>query len=303
MNENERPATNDELRDLANKLEVSFDSLDRLGVTACDKGWLFPMRDASGEIVGQRLRYWKGGKAVVKGGNNGLFIPAETNPTFVTTITEGESDLAEALDLGLNAIGRPGATGCVDEAVEYLAPQRFNGITIIADRDENNAGLKGAEHVASALMLDGHIVRIVMPPDGFNDLRGWAASVALTPAGFHKHASESKALKPPDIPPGFFAIGNWQVRAGLIEAIGPTAFAILTVIASHYGKKDGLCRIGRGTIGELAGVSVSTVDKQIRRLKAAGVLEVVRRGHEGRCNIYKVHLAPHDWQKKGGWRA
>ena len=286
-----RPAQARDIEHLSEKLGVSAESLRRLDIGVSDKGWVFPMTGPGGRVVGHRVRYFKGGKGTLAGGQLGLFVPAGTNPAAVDTITEGESDLPAALDIGLRAIGTPGATACIAETVEYLAPQRFNGITIVADRDDNGVGLDGANKRAAALLDDGHLVRVVLPPQGLKDLREWHHRDGLTFASFSKHANTFPWQVPQGTPPGWFSVGNWQVRAGLIATVGCTAFAVLTAIASNWDK-DGLCRIGRDEIGALIGKGSRTVDRHLNALKVAGVLEVVERGHEGRWNVYRLHLGP-----------
>ena len=115
-------ATKNELKGLANRLGVSVESLEQLEGSIFKAGWLFPMRDGKGEITGYHIRWFKGGKGVEEGGHLGLFIPKGTNTAGIQIITEGMSDLAVALDLGFCAIGRPCASACVPETVEYLRP-------------------------------------------------------------------------------------------------------------------------------------------------------------------------------------
>jgi len=288
-------ATRKEIEGLAANLGVSAESLERLDVAVCNEGWVFPMRDGRRRIVGWHLRRWKGSKEVLPGGRNGLFIPEGTCAAAVSHVSEGESDLAAALDLGLGAIGRPGATACVGEVLSYLAPRKFNGVSIISDRDPNGTGQAGAETLAAALLEAGHILRVVLPPEPFKDLREWYRS-GLTTAAFHQHAQTFPWRAPPGTPPGFIQLGNWQLRGGLIQEVGCDGLAVLTAVGSFRGR-DGLCRVERDKIGEIIGKSVSTVDRALRRLKENGLLEVVVKGHESRANTYCVHLGPLNWRK------
>ncbi len=281
---------------LAEKLGVTVGSLERLDIAICKTGWVFPMRNVEGDIVGHRLRWWKGGKGVLKGGHLGLFIPADAIPSAVTVMTEGESDLAVAMDLGLPAIGRPSATACVAETVRYLTSQEFNGITIIADRDENPAGQEGAEQLAVALLEAKHPVRIVLPPQSCDDLRSWHLAKSLTGAQFWQYAKRFNWHASNDMPPGFFRIANWQLRRGLIGAMGTDAYAVLSIIGS-FRDRNGLCAVSRSQIGRLIGKSVSTVDRSLKNLKQQGILELVARGHEGRTNSYQIHIEPFGWKK------
>ncbi len=293
-----KAASDRDIENLATKLGVSARSLERLEVAVCNQGWVFPMRDATGEIVGHRLRRWDGTKQTLTGGQNGLFIPIQNVPAMSLYVTEGESDLAAALDLGLPAIGRPGAMGCIDEIVDYLVDVKFNAITIIADCDSNGAGEAGAEELANALLLNGHIVRVVLPPESFKDLRE-AVRNGLTSKSFEEHTNKYSWRAPAGTPPGFFAIGNWHIRRGLMGEIGLNAFGVLSAILS-VRDSAGLCRIGRQRIAEAIGRSVSTVDKALAILKKNGLLEVVKRGHEGWENTYRVHLGPFNPQRKRG---
>ncbi len=291
-------AVDRDVENLARELSVSVKSVERLGVLVCNQGWVFPMCDATGKIVGYRLRRWDGTKQTLTGGQNGLFIPIQNVPAMSLYVTEGESDLAAALDLGLPAIGRPGAMGCIDEIVDYLVDVKFNAITIIADRDLNGAGEAGADKLADTLLRNGHIVRVVLPPEPFKDLRD-AVRNGLTSKDFDEHAKRFSWRRPAGTPPGFVAIGNWQIRAGLIREITPNGYAVLSAILQNWDTDD-LCRIGRPRIAAIIGMSESTASRALRILKDKGLLEVVKRGHEGRESIYRVHLNPFNPQRKKG---
>ena len=69
----------------------------------------------------------------------------------VLYVTEGESDLAALLTIGLTGVGRPSCSSC-REAVASLVEARKPALTVIvADNDE--AGLKGALALQQALPL------------------------------------------------------------------------------------------------------------------------------------------------------
>ena len=170
----------DRLNRLANRLAVSAESLRRLGI-----GWqveltvyTFPMRDIDGRITGLRTRHPDGGKRCVAGSRLGLFVPATiTNdnnlaaPPDVLIITEGESDAAAALDLGLAAIARPGCASCGLLAGCYVDRLRPGRVVIVADADE--PGQRGAEALARCVAGYGVACRVLTPPDGAKDLREW----------------------------------------------------------------------------------------------------------------------------------
>ena len=127
----------------------------------------------------------------------------------------------------------------------------------------------------------------------------------ITNKDFWKQAENSSWQVPKRTPPGFTCVGNWQIRGGLVREIGHQALAVLMVIAS-YRDKDGLCRTSRDDIAELMGVSISTVDKHLPRLKENGLLRVIAKGYnvrgkDSKVNVYKIHLTPFNWQsyKKG----
>ncbi len=96
----------EQLGRLAEGLGVSAESLKRLGIGQNYSGFTFPMSDASGQIIGIRVRYPSGVKAAEQGSKQGLFIPAEL-PTdeALLLICEGPTDTAAALDLGFAAVG------------------------------------------------------------------------------------------------------------------------------------------------------------------------------------------------------
>ena len=63
---------------------------------------------------------------------------------------------------------------------------------IVGDSDE--AGRKGAENLASELVLYCPSVRLVYPPDGVKDLRQWKAD-GLTKEQFQFVIEQSKPLR------------------------------------------------------------------------------------------------------------
>ncbi len=64
---------------IAAELGLSARSLRQLSVgwLSGRRAWSFPMRNAAGEIRGIRLRYPNGKKLAVRGGKEGLFLPAD----------------------------------------------------------------------------------------------------------------------------------------------------------------------------------------------------------------------------------
>lgn len=160
------------LRCFAAGLGLTADSLGRLGVgyMKTRRAWGFPMKDGGGRIVGVRLRYAKG-KAAIRGGREGLFIPEGLHAGGRLLIAEGPTDTAALLDLGFNAVGRPSCTGGVKHLVELAKRLKPVEVAIIADADQ--VGRRGASSLASTLLAYVPIVRVVLPPDGVKDARAW----------------------------------------------------------------------------------------------------------------------------------
>jgi 5S rRNA maturation endonuclease (ribonuclease M5) len=157
-----------QVRLLAQSLGVTAASLVRLDVGFDGEAFCFPMRDASGAIIGIRRRFGNGQKVCVCGSQNGLFIPAGIDKAVKVVICEGPTDCAAALDLGWDAIGRPNCDSKIAMTVRYIRQRKA---VIVADRD--SAGLRGARKLYEALETAGSAVRIIVPPDGCKDLRDW----------------------------------------------------------------------------------------------------------------------------------
>ena len=128
------------------------------------------MSDALGRIIGIRIRYPSGLKAAELGSKQGLFVPAELSAEGLLLVCEGPTDTAAALDLGFAAIGRPSCNSGV-RMLTTLAKGR--DVVIAGDSDE--PGRKGAEALASELVLHCPTVRLVYPPENIKDLRQWKA--------------------------------------------------------------------------------------------------------------------------------
>jgi hypothetical protein len=167
------------LQRLADGLGLSVESLRRLDVGwAFDyRAWAFPMTDAAGRVLGIRLRLENGQKLSVRGGREGLFIP--TGLAHIPGrlfITEGPTDAAALLDLGLDAVGRPSCTGGVRLLTELVQSRRPGGVVVVADADE--PGQRGAEALAAVLALYCGDVHVITPPRGLKDARAWKVAGA-----------------------------------------------------------------------------------------------------------------------------
>lgn len=164
--------TNPSLLDsFALELGVTSESLIRLGCCRSDShhAWAFPMRDGSSQIIGIRLRYDSGDKRSVKGSRSGLFIPISP-PQHTCYVTEGPTDCAAALSLGLFSIGRPSCSGGTVQLWAALKERRVRRVVIIADNDPDkyrpdggryNPGVDGAERLAVDLDVP---TCILIPP-------------------------------------------------------------------------------------------------------------------------------------------
>lgn len=161
--------------DLARELGVSPASLRRLRVGWNGWAWTFPMVNARGATIGIRLRRPDGSKLAEKGSRQGLFIPLGGAGTGPLLITEGPTDLAAALDLGFEAIGRPSCSGGIELVSSYLRLTGRQDVVVFADSD--SAGRQGAQALAKSIALVAR-VRIAAPPLQFKDLRAWVRSGA-----------------------------------------------------------------------------------------------------------------------------
>jgi len=87
----ELAATPGALKYLATSLGLGNESLTslRVGWSARDWAWTFPMRNATAEVTGIRLRLPNGRKLSVKGGKEGLFIPEGLQSGGRLLVTEG----------------------------------------------------------------------------------------------------------------------------------------------------------------------------------------------------------------------
>jgi hypothetical protein len=164
---------------LANQLGVSPESLKRLGTgwAAERHAWAFPMRNAVGEVVGVRLRSASANKSAVRGGKEGIFIPADLPEGGRLLITEGPTDCAALLDLGFAAVGRPSCSGGSRHVVELVRRLAPADVVAVADRDW--PGQRGADRLATVLVAYCPAVRVIVPPAPFKDARAWKVGGAM----------------------------------------------------------------------------------------------------------------------------
>ncbi len=154
--------------ELSDRWGTSIATLHAIGCGWDGSAWTFPMHHGT-KIVGYRRRLPDGGKVCRTGSRLGLMrrleTPAARGSLF---IVEGESDLAAALDLGLDAVARPGCRVCEDLVVPIA---KGRDTVIVADSDR--PGLEGAKALRARVLKIARSVVIVRPPGRHKDLRDW----------------------------------------------------------------------------------------------------------------------------------
>lgn len=132
----------------AMSLGVSTGSLQAIGCAWNGRAWAFPMKHASGKMIGIRLRSESGDKWAVRGSHQGLFF-SDVEPARTLFVVEGPTDCAAALTLGLNTLGRPACIGQEPEILSYVRRVRASRVVIVSDNDE--PGLRGAAKLQAML--------------------------------------------------------------------------------------------------------------------------------------------------------
>lgn len=170
----------DRRQKLADELGVPAESLAALGV-----GWdnaagcyVFPERDATGKVIGIVRRYDGGRKSFQPGGQRGLYLPEgfQSRPGPILVV-EGASDTATAHAMGLAVVGRPNATGGVEELGTLLEKDKRE-VIVVGEWDQKQdgrwPGRDAAKKVAKELSkrLDREI-KWALPPKGAKDIREW----------------------------------------------------------------------------------------------------------------------------------
>ena len=89
----------------------------------------------------------------------------------VRVVAEGPTDTAALLDLGFQAVGRPSAMGGMRLLVEAALKWRPREVVIVADDD--GPGQRGAANLARQAAVYCEVVRVITPPGGAKDARGW----------------------------------------------------------------------------------------------------------------------------------
>lgn len=156
----------EQLAKLSDDLHVSVLSLASLQVCWSPEhhAWAIPMQDAYGNMVGIRLRADNGTKWSVRGSHSGCFIPnARTQP--LALVVEGPTDTAAGLDLGFYTVGRPAASGGIDQLKHFFRLRNVKRAVIVADND--TVGVNGAIKAADAMGIP--TVVIVLPCKDLRD--------------------------------------------------------------------------------------------------------------------------------------
>lgn len=135
--------------DFCDELGVKVEAMASLVVFYCaqEKAWAFPMQDHTRHIIGIRLRDENGKKWAVKGSKQGLFIPID-KPANDLYVTEGPTDCAAMLSMGLFAIGKAAAMQGPEEIIKFVEKNGVRRVIVIADNDR--AGLNGAKKLLDA---------------------------------------------------------------------------------------------------------------------------------------------------------
>ena len=279
------------LADVARRLGVSVDALERLGMGLHTYAVTFPMRGADGRITGMRKRTFKDltDKHSFKDSHLGLFIPTGTIPAKVALICEGETDTGAALTLGFEAIGRPSATSYVQETVSFFSDCPVACPCIVVDNDDE--GESGAEDLSEAMLAAMIPHRILtMPEDSIGDLREWLTIGGLTREALRKAINAEHVMYPDRWPRWFSQVPHALSRNGWIARVGPSATMVLLAIAS-YSDSHHVCRVSRARLAELTALSIGQIDRCNGKLKKLGLLDW-KRGGTNRVNEYRVNFGP-----------
>ena len=274
---------------LADDWKVSAESLYALGIGFAEHAYTFPMRNAEGETVGIRTRQYKDShsKHCLNGSHLGLFIPEGVTRGNVQMVCEGESDTAAAVTLEFAAIGRPGQTACLEEAVRFLSYKLSACPCVVADNSEDSENW--AAMLTAALVEAGIPCRLLRVRDPYKDLRDWLTG-GLTTKQLVKAIEAQEISYPPEYPQGFCMMPYALIRKGLMAKIGCSAFSVLECLAA-FANKNGVCWPGREKVAELTGLSPRTVDRCKNELKECGLLRW-KKGKTNRANVYAIDLGP-----------
>lgn len=109
-------------------------------------------------------------------------------------IVEGMSDACAAIDLGFDAVGRPGNLACLDLLCDLARGRR--DIIVVGENDLKSDGSHpGRQGMVSAWQMLKRVcpgVTMLMPPPQFKDLRDWKRRGELTHDGFLEYHATNK---------------------------------------------------------------------------------------------------------------
>ena len=160
--------TDPRLAGFGRSLGLTADSLRRLGVGWDGQAYTFPMIEERLSIIGIRRRLPSGKKLSVRGGHEGVFLPGDPfRHGGYVFLTEGPTDTAALLDIGLDAIGRPSCMGGRG-IVKAITGRR--DVAVVADHD--GPGWRGAVILAGELARPGRLVKVIVALWG-GDAREW----------------------------------------------------------------------------------------------------------------------------------
>ncbi len=139
------------LVELGRSLEVQCSALVDLAAAWAQpfNAWAFPMRKASGEVIGIRLRDNTGHKWAVRGSRAGLFFA--DGQSELVHICEGPTDTAAGLSIGLDCIGRASCLGLEIEVDALCQRKKAKRAIIVSDND--GPGHRGAVKLSHAMTI------------------------------------------------------------------------------------------------------------------------------------------------------
>ena len=163
-----REFQDDQAHILATKWNVDLTHLLDIGVGWDGQAHTLPMYNEMCDVIGIQRQWPNGYKCMVTGTQLGLFIPDSAYVGDELIVTEGASDLATALQLGLTGIAKPNALVGNRLVYGYLKRHpRFEHILIVGDNDE--AGKRGAHELQDHIDSEHGRSAIWIP--SVNDLR------------------------------------------------------------------------------------------------------------------------------------
>jgi len=160
---------------LAKDLGLPLFTLHHLGIGWSEKhrAFVFPMKNADGQVIGLHLRTLSGRKISIKGSRLGLFVPNGLKAGGRLYLPEGMSDTAALLSLRLPAVGRPSCNTGNEHVIDLARQHGTKEAVVVADRD--GPGQQGAKALADALKYVVPVVKIFTPPEPHKDVRAWIA--------------------------------------------------------------------------------------------------------------------------------